>query len=106
MSASPANGADQAASADSNAPEDTVVATAPPQEPEEQITEVPDAAVDDEPTYTGKPDSGATPNRPDCGAPQPVYKPKTKNGKYHKGVGPTNANYNGTSRTAKSTFTS
>ncbi|WDF39452.1 MULTISPECIES: hypothetical protein [unclassified Streptomyces] len=106
VSASPASGADQAASADSNTAEDTVVGTAPPQEPEEQITEVPDGAVDDEPTYTGKPTPGDTPNRPDCGAPEFVYKPKSKNGDYHKGVGPTNSNHNGTSRTARSTFTS
>jgi hypothetical protein len=104
--ASPTSGADQAAGADSNAEDDTVVGTAPPQEPEEQITEVPDAGVDDVPTYTGKPTPGDMPNRPDCGQPSFVYKPKTQNGKYHKGVGPTNANYNGTSRTAKSTFTS
>ncbi|MEU9055708.1 hypothetical protein AB0D37_35850 [Streptomyces sp. NPDC048384] len=106
VSASPTSGADQAAGSDSNAEDDTVVGTAPPQEPEEQITEVPDAGVDDEPTYTGKPTPGDTPNRPDCGQASFVYKPKTQNGKYHKGVGPTNANYNGTSRTARSTFTS
>ncbi|GAA3820521.1 hypothetical protein GCM10022403_062420 [Streptomyces coacervatus] len=35
-----------------------------------------------------------------------VYLPKTKGKQYHQGVGPTNSNYNNTSRTAKSTFTS
>ncbi|MFF9156092.1 hypothetical protein ACF1AB_28125 [Streptomyces sp. NPDC014846] len=34
------------------------------------------------------------------------YYPTSKNKDYHKGVGPSNSNHNGTSRTAKSTFTS
>lgn len=55
--------------------------------------------------HTGEPDPG-TPRRPDCGQAQFVYQPKSQNGDYHRGVGPTQANHNGTSRTARSTFTS
>ncbi|MFC7906670.1 hypothetical protein ACWDRX_14630 [Streptomyces nigra] len=105
-SPSPSSGAGQTQSTDSDTAEDTVINTAPPREPEEQVTEIPAEAVDDEPTYTGKPTPGDAPNGPDCGAPQSVYRAKTRDGEYHKGVGPTNANHNGTSRTARSTFTS
>jgi hypothetical protein len=100
-------GAVGTANADSNATDNPVeINTAPPQEPEEQVTDVPDDAVDDEPMYTGKPDPGATPDGRDCGQTEFVYRPKSQGKQYHQGVGPTNANYNGTSRTAKSTFTS
>ncbi|MFJ3339086.1 hypothetical protein [Streptomyces sp. NPDC086766] len=93
------------ANADSNPTENPVeINTAPPQEPEEQVTDVPDDAVNDEPT--GKPDPDAVPAGRDCGQTEFVYKPKSQGKQYHQGVGATNANYNGTSRTAKSTFTS
>lgn len=103
----PALAADEAPTASVSAPaEDSVINTAPPEEPEEAVTEVPDDAVNVEPTYTGKPAPGSTPDARDCGQTQFVYKPTKQGRQHHKGVGPTNANYNGTSRTAKSTFTS
>lgn len=90
--------------------EDSAINTAPPEEPEENVTDVPDNAVDEpqeEPTYTGKPQQpGDSPDAVDCTPAHAVYKATSQGKKYHKGVGPTNANYNGTSRTAKSTFTS
>lgn len=70
---------------------DLVDATDPEPEPEETIS-------------PGK--AGNTTNGEQCGPTQAVYTPKTKGAKYHKGVGPTNANYNATSRTARWTFTS
>ncbi|MEH0545812.1 hypothetical protein QA802_22900 [Streptomyces sp. B21-105] len=93
--------------------EDLVINTAPPQEPEESVTDVPDASVTqvpndpvtDEPTYTGKPVPGDTPNAEICDR-AAVYSPTSQGAQYHRAVGPTNANYNATSRTAKSTFTS
>ncbi|MEV5381848.1 hypothetical protein [Streptomyces sp. NPDC052721] len=42
----------------------------------------------------------------DCAPAHGVYIPTKQGRKYHRAVGPTNSNYNGTSRTAKSTFTS
>ncbi|MGW5277036.1 hypothetical protein ACWEQP_31750 [Streptomyces sp. NPDC004044] len=80
------------------------VNTAPPAEPEET------GLVDDpepEPEETVRPSKpGDTTNGEYCGPTQKIYTPKTKGARYHKGVGPTNANYNDTSRTARSIFTS
>ncbi|MFI6492722.1 hypothetical protein [Streptomyces sp. NPDC050564] len=84
--------------------DDTVINTAPPEEPEENVTEVPEEAVT-EPAEES-PSPGNSPNRPDCSPTTFIYKPTSQGNKYHSGVGPTNANYNGTSRTARSTFTS
>lgn len=80
--------------------------TVPPTEPEEgDLVDATDPEPDPEETVPpSKP--GDTPNGEYCGPTQAVYVPKTKGAKYHKGVGPVNANYNGTSRTARSTFTS
>ncbi|MFE9996199.1 hypothetical protein [Streptomyces avermitilis] len=95
--------------------DDSVINTAPPKEPEEDVTEIPADSVDEpvnepveEPTYTGKPQPGGSPNAVDCAPAHAVYKAKSKGGPkdHHKAVGPVNANYNGTSRTARSSFTS
>ncbi|MEV3915125.1 hypothetical protein [Streptomyces canus] len=109
----PALAADQTPtpSASASAPtDDSVINTTPPEEPEENVTDVPDEAVDepqDEPPYTGKPpQTGDSPDAVDCTPAHGVYKATSKGKQYHKGVGPTNSNYNGTSRTARSTFTS
>ncbi|WP_415957778.1 hypothetical protein [Streptomyces sp. 021-4] len=80
------------------------IGTAPPTEPEESdLIEVPDP--ESEETFKPEKPPIDTPNADYC-SPKNVYKAKTKGARYHKGVGPTNSNYNGTSRTAKSTFTS
>jgi hypothetical protein len=102
----PALAADKTPTVSATSADGAVINTAPPEEPEENVTEVPDDAVTDEPTYTGKPDPADTPNGRDCGATQFVYRPTSQGRQYHRGVGPTNANYNNTSRTARSTFTS
>ncbi|MFG3287570.1 hypothetical protein ACGF3G_01975 [Streptomyces sp. NPDC048179] len=90
--------------------EDPVINTAPPEEPEESISEIPDetpADPGDDPTVTGKPQQPSdSPNPADCSPAHGVYVPTNQGKQYHQGVGPTNSNYNGTSRTAKSTFTS
>ncbi|WP_326590737.1 hypothetical protein [Streptomyces brevispora] len=82
------------------------VNTAPPAEPEEtELVDATDPAP--EPEETVRPSKpGDTTNGEYCGPTQHIYTPTTKGSKYHKGVGPTNSNYNGTSRTARSTFTS
>jgi hypothetical protein len=81
------------------------IATAPPDQPEESdLTEgAPDTdapAPSDAVNHTG--------NSPDGrGCEQGwYYYPTSKNKDYHKGVGADQANYNGTSHTARSTFTS
>ncbi|WP_369383953.1 hypothetical protein [Streptomyces sp. cg36] len=85
------------------ATEEEVVNTAPPTVPEEtDLVEDPSPEAlpeTDQPKDWG---SGAR----YCGAMTAVYKPKSKGAQYHQGVGPTNSNYNGTSRTARTTFTS
>ncbi|MFF4353293.1 hypothetical protein [Streptomyces sp. NPDC001530] len=89
--------------------EDPVINTAPPEEPEENITEVPDDTINEpteDPTFTGKPQPGDTPNPADCSPAHGVYLPTNQGKEYHQGVGPTNSNRNNTSRTARSTFTS
>ncbi|MFF3329519.1 hypothetical protein ACFYWX_08130 [Streptomyces sp. NPDC002888] len=105
-----------AAHADGTDPatDDVVVGTAPPAEPEEDVTDVPEAEVTQPPaTDPGdiqlpiptkpKPTDGTDAEYCDRAN---VYTPKTKGAKYHKGVGATLSNTNNTSRTAKSTFTS
>ncbi|MEV0883921.1 hypothetical protein AB0J03_08815 [Streptomyces microflavus] len=80
------------------------IGTAPPAEPEESdLIEVSDP--ESEPTFKPEKPPIDTPDGVYC-SPKNVYKPKTKGTTYHVGVGPTNANYNGTSRVARSTFTS
>ncbi|MFE0175134.1 hypothetical protein ACFWZ2_22710 [Streptomyces sp. NPDC059002] len=84
--------------------EDTAVQPGPPAEPEEtDLIEVadPEASTGEAEWPVGKPDPG--PAAEHC-TPGGVYRPTSKGGKFHKGVGPTNSNYNGTSRTAKSRF--
>ncbi|MFJ8847598.1 hypothetical protein ACIRFF_32390 [Streptomyces cyaneofuscatus] len=101
LTAGPAYAATPAASSS----EDPVaIGTAPPAEPEESdLIEVSDP--DSEQTFKPEKPPIDTPDADYC-SPRNVYKPKTKGARYHVAVGPTNANYNGTSRTAKSTFTS
>ncbi|MFF4254972.1 hypothetical protein ACFY1L_27565 [Streptomyces sp. NPDC001663] len=81
------------------------IATAPPDQPEETdltegASETEASAPSDAVNHTG--------NSPDArGCEQGWYYHATKKAKdYHKGVGAEQANWNGTSRTAKSTFTS
>lgn len=84
--------------------EDTAVQPGPPAEPEEtDLIEVqdPNAPVEGGELPPGK--AEPAPGSEHC-TPGGVYRPVSKGGKFHKGVGPTNANYNGTSRTAKSRF--
>lgn len=106
------------AAAEDPAPEATdvpVVETVAPPEPEESdlvegapTTQAPAPTVtldDDASVPSTKPSNEATPDAEACVDGYRYYATsKTKD--YHKGVGPTNSNYNGTSRTAKSTFTS
>ncbi|MGW1819186.1 hypothetical protein ACWCQM_37220 [Streptomyces sp. NPDC002125] len=82
------------------------VNTAPPQEPEETGL-LEESELEPEPEVTTRPEKPPfdTPDAEYC-SPRNVYVPKTKGGTYHKGVGPTNSNYNGTSRVARSTFVS
>ncbi|MFF9157650.1 hypothetical protein ACF1AB_36135 [Streptomyces sp. NPDC014846] len=88
--------------------DDSIVNTAPPEEPEEDVTDVPDIDVNKEPEGPGepKPLPGDMPAAVDCAPAHGVYIPTKKGRQYHRAVGPKNSNYNGTSRTAKSTFTS
>lgn len=90
--------------------DDSIVNTAPPAEPEEELSDAPTVAppvdLPGEPTPTGKPTSTETPDGNYCGPSHGVYVASSKGKEYHKGVGATNSNYNGTSRTARSTFTS
>ncbi|MEU7562401.1 hypothetical protein [Streptomyces eurythermus] len=86
-----------------------VLNTSPPEQPEEDgLTEVPANEVDTEPEEpSAKPPlPGDVPAGVDCAPAHGVYIPTKQGRQYHRAVGPPNANYNGTSRTAKSTFTS
>ncbi|MFJ6574136.1 hypothetical protein ACIQNU_42775 [Streptomyces sp. NPDC091292] len=87
--------------------DDTPINTAPPAEPEEDVTDVPDGGngLPDEPTFTPPPPKD-WPNADYCGPSHGVYVPSTKGSQYHKGVGPVLSTYNGTSQVATSTFTS
>ncbi|WP_437090279.1 hypothetical protein [Streptomyces sp. enrichment culture] len=81
------------------------VRTAPPAEPEESDpVDAEPEQVDDLPSVPVKPPV----DQPDGRACEPGYRyfatPKSKD--HHKGVGVIQSNYNGTSRTARSTFTS
>ncbi|MFG3467578.1 hypothetical protein ACGF5T_35145 [Streptomyces sp. NPDC047853] len=98
----------------------TVVETAPPPEPEE--TDLIEGAPTGEapaPTTSPAPDATAGDDEIDLPTSKPSdtldarpcepgyrYTPTSKDKDYHKGVGAEQANYNGTSRTARSTFTS
>ncbi|MEU2108045.1 hypothetical protein [Streptomyces sp. NPDC019507] len=85
---------------------DTPVATAAPAEPEETLTEgAPESEAPAPLEPAGKPpvDNGAW-ARP-C-EPGWKYFATSKGKDYHKGVGAEQSNYNGTSQTARSTFTS
>lgn len=97
--------APEPASINSADAEDFVINPGPPAEPEEtDLTEIkdPNTPAGGEDLPPGQPDPA--PGSEYC-KPGGVYRPISKGGKYHKGVGPTNSNYNGTSRTAKSRFT-
>ncbi|MEU4012854.1 hypothetical protein AB0H30_30930 [Streptomyces pseudogriseolus] len=81
------------------------VQTAPPTEPEESdLVDADPEQVDDLPSVPVKPPV----DQPDGQACEPGYRYQatSKSKEYHKGVGVTQSNYNGTSRTARSTFTS
>ncbi|WP_199896856.1 hypothetical protein [Streptomyces niger] len=84
---------------------DGVVQTEPPAEPEEPVTDVANPDTEPQPSADDKPtDFSGVAAGYECRS-GGVYLPKTKGGKYHRGVGATQSNYNGTSRTARSTFT-
>lgn len=95
------------------AADEIVVGTAPPAVPEEQVVDVPEAEATQPPSTDpdddlelprpSKPSDSV--NRPICDRAN-IYTPTSKGAKYHKGVGATLSNYNNTSRTARSTFTS
>lgn len=87
---------------------------APPQPEETDLVEsaptaeapTPTATLDDDPSLPStKPSDQATPDGAGCADGYRYYS-TSKDRDYHKGVGTTNSNYNGTTRTAKSTFTS
>lgn len=80
-------------------PADEEIHTGPPAEPEA------DDPTTAEPVDPAKPPSDG-PQTDYCGPTQRIYTPTSKGSTYHFGVGPTNSNYNGGSRTARSTFTS
>lgn len=88
--------------------DDSQIHTAPPEEPEEDLIEMPDEGSNtpEEPTSPVPPPKGDSPNGEYCGPDQGVYIPSSQGKQYHKGVGPTLSNTNRTSRTAKSTFIS
>jgi len=93
------------AGADDTVPTDdiTEVGTAPPEAPQEtDLTDAPDGAS--EPEMPDVPPIGKLPAER-CEYAR-VYTPTANKGRVHKGVGVTLSNYNGTSRTARSTFTS
>ncbi|QIB44919.1 hypothetical protein [Streptomyces aureoverticillatus] len=85
--------------------EDTTVQPGPPAEPEEKdLIEVTDPGAP-----TGEEELPSkyqpAPGGEHC-QPGGVYRPTSKGGKFHKGVGATNANHNATKHTAKSRFES
>ncbi|MEU2430511.1 hypothetical protein ABZ611_13565 [Streptomyces sp. NPDC007861] len=91
------------------APED--VNTAPPADPEEDVTDAPEADFQppqetDGPNYPYPPKPTDGTDAEYCGPSRGMYLATSKGSQYHRAVGPTNSNYNGTSRTARSTFTS
>ncbi|WP_432133138.1 MULTISPECIES: hypothetical protein [unclassified Streptomyces] len=77
------------------------IGTAPPEEPQE--TDLTDP-IEGEPDIPDEPPTGKIPS--EICTRQNVYTPTANLGRKHQGVGPTLANYNGSSRTARSTFTS
>ncbi|MBN0045006.1 hypothetical protein JS756_12975 [Streptomyces actuosus] len=104
----PALASDEAPAPSASTP-GSIVNTAPPEEPEEDVTEISDGPVGepaDDPIYPGKPEPVISPDAVDCSPAHAVYVPTSQGKQFHQGVGPTNANYNATSRTAESTFTS
>ncbi|MFF5435493.1 hypothetical protein ACFY5K_36575 [Streptomyces griseofuscus] len=85
---------------------DSTVATAPPDQPEE--TDLVEGGVSDTPApapSAGEDAEASMPSARQC-LEGWFYYPTSKTKDYHKGVGVEQANHNGTSRTAKSTFTS
>jgi hypothetical protein len=92
--------------ADDPAPEPTeVVETAPPAEPEEGDLDENGAGEEVQTPTEAPPKDPQVP--PAAACEDGYFWESTKKYKdYHKGVGATQSNYNGTSRTAKSTFTS
>ncbi|MFG2661126.1 hypothetical protein [Streptomyces sp. NPDC048425] len=81
------------------------VETAPPADPEEgDLVEGGVGEVETAPTEVPPKDPQVHPREP-C-EPHYLWASTSKYKKYHKGVGPTQSNYNGTSRAAKSEFTS
>ncbi|MFJ3310304.1 hypothetical protein ACIPSA_46400 [Streptomyces sp. NPDC086549] len=88
--------------------DDSDINTTPPEEPAEDVTDVPADAVDKDPEGPAepKPLPGDLPPFRDCNPAHGVYIPTKQGRQYHRAVGPRNSNHNATSRTAKSTFTS
>ncbi|WP_432167995.1 hypothetical protein [Streptomyces sp. bgisy031] len=81
------------------------VETAPPAAPEEGDLVEGGAGEVETPPTEAPPKDPQVPPREAC-EPHYLWESTAKHKKYHKGVGPTQSNYNGTSRTAKSEFTS
>ncbi|MFF4588721.1 hypothetical protein [Streptomyces sp. NPDC001388] len=91
-----------ASAADTDPAEPVVeIGTAPPEEPQE--TDLADP-IEGEPNIPDIPPTGKLPSEY-CDKSH-VYIPTANRGRKHKGVGPTLSNYNGSTRTARSTFTS
>ena len=100
--ASPAMAADP----EPAAAETPVIETAPPAEPEEgDLVEVEDTESEEPAPTEPAPPGQPVPFGQAC-LDGYRYEPTSKGKSYHKGVGVEQANYNGTSRTARSTFTS
>ncbi|WP_138902446.1 hypothetical protein [Streptomyces albidochromogenes] len=76
--------------------------TEPPEEPTEPDLVTPGEG---EPDIGDIPPAGGKLPAPHCDYKR-VYTPKANHGRKHKGVGATQSNYNGTTRTARSTFIS
>ncbi|MFF3617285.1 hypothetical protein [Streptomyces sp. NPDC002580] len=97
-----------AAPQDGNDDSDGLLNSAPPATPTESLSDAPtDPALDDDPDIPG----GACepghkcPAAGDCDE-RRWFKPASLNGKYHKGVGPSQANYNGSHEKEDMVFTS
>jgi hypothetical protein len=83
--------------------EESVLQPGPPPEEDPGLVPAPTEEAELPPT-SGKPEDGT--NAEYCGPTKNVYKPTANHGKVHAGVGAPQANYNGTSRTARSWFKS
>jgi hypothetical protein len=90
-------------SAEATPVEESVLQPGPPPEEDQGLVPAPTEEAELPPT-SSKPEDGT--NADYCGPPKNVYKPTANHGRVHAPVGATQANYNGTSRTARSWFKS